>query len=42
MGFGNVKAPGSVAMALLCLFSFPAFAQSKPPESTSKVKRVML
>lgn len=42
MTSGNVISRGFAAMAFLCLFLAPAFAQLKPPESTSKVKRVML
>src|SRR4051812_35200330 len=34
--------PGLALMAALCLVSAPAGAQTKPPESISKIKKVLL
>ena len=36
------KAAIHAALALLCIGLAPGFAQTKPPESTSKVKKVLL
>lgn len=42
MKIGTQKLPGFAVMAALCLCIAPAAAQTKPPESTSKVKKVLL
>ena len=42
MKTGMLVLPGLAWMAALCLGFVPASAQSKPPESASKVKKVLL